>query len=142
MNERIFIDTNVLVYRFDHDEPTKRDRARQVLEEVGGSGGLVLSTQVLQEFYVAVTRKLARPLPVDSALAAIRQMTKFAIVSIDVDLIDNAILLSRDRQLSFWDSLILQAAARGGCKTVLTEDLQEGFEVLGLTVVNPFASVD
>ena len=138
MSAPTFVDTNVLVYRFDHDEPVKRARAGEVLDSIGGAGRLVLSTQVLQEFYVSVTRKLARPLGPEVALEAVRQLATFPIVRIDPDLIEEAILLSRDHQLSFWDSMILQAAARGGCRVLLTEDLQDGFEVLGLRVVNPF----
>jgi len=141
MSARTFVDTNVFVYVFDHDEPEKRDRARQILDEEGASGCLVLSTQVLQEFYVTVTRKLARPLSEDDALAAVRHLATFAEVQIDVDLVEAAIILSRDRQLSLWDALILHAAARGGCKVVLTEDLQDSFQILGLEVVNPFASL-
>jgi predicted nucleic acid-binding protein len=141
MGRRSFVDTNVLVYRFDYDEPKMQSRAREILEEEGSAGQLVLSTQVLQEFFVTVTRKLARPLAKDAALAAIRQLAQFPVVQIDVDLIERAILLSRDHQLSFWDSLILSAAAESRCSVVLTEDLQDGFEVLGLRVENPFAAL-
>lgn len=139
MVARKFVDTNVLVYRFDHDEPAKRDQARQILDSEGREGRLVLSTQVLQEFYVSVTRKLARPLPESDALEAVRHLTAFPIVQVDSDLITDAIVLSRDHRISFWDALILHAAARGGCTEVLTEDLQNGWTVLDLEVVNPFS---
>ena len=141
MSRRKFVDTNVLVYRFDHDEPAKRDRARQILDEEGGAGRLVLSTQVLQEFFVSTTRKLARPLSVNDALEAVRHLAVFPVVLIDPALIIDAITLSRDHQISLWDALILQAAARERCVQVLTEDLQDGWEILGLEVVNPFADL-
>ncbi len=141
MSARKFMDTNVLVYRFDQDEAAKRDRARQILDEEGSAGRLVLSTQVLQEFYVSVTRKLSRPLPESEALEAVRHLSAFPVVQVDPDLITDAIVLSRDHRISFWDALILRAAERGGCVEVLTEDLQHGWKILGLEVVNPFVDL-
>lgn len=142
MSARQFVDTNVLVYRFDHDEPAKRDRAREILDAAGGSGRLVLSTQVLQEFYVSVTRKLTRPLPVEDAKKAVRHLSVFPVAQIDAALVLDAITLSQDHQISLWDALILHAAAREKCTEVLTEDLQDGWKILGLEVVNPFANLE
>lgn len=136
---RIFVDTNVWVYRFDDDEPVKQAQIRRVLTQVDRDDHLVVSTQVLQEFYVTVTRKLVRPLSVDDALTAVRELSDFEVVTLDPEMIAAAIGTSRDRQLSLWDSLILHAAARAGCEVVYTEDLQHGFEVLGLRVVNPLS---
>ena len=141
MSGRKFFDSNVLVYRFDQDEPLKRDRARDLLREEGRAGRLVLSTQVLQEFYVSATRKLSSPLSETDALEAVRHFSVFPVVQIDPELITDAIVLSRDHQISLWDALILHAAARAGCDTVLTEDLQDRWKVLGLEVVNPFAGL-
>lgn len=141
MSARKFIDTNVLVYRFDHDEAAKRDRAREILDEEASAGRLVLSTQVLQEFYVSVTRKLSRPLAESDALEAVKHLSALPVVQIDRELVIDAIVLSRDHRISLWDSLILHAAARGGCAEVLTEDLQDGWAILGLKVVNPFADL-
>ena len=143
MSVRRFVDTNVLVYRFDHDEPRKQDRARRLLDRDGRSGSLVLSTQVLQEFYVSVTRKLARKLPPEDALDAVRDLVAaFSIVQIDSDMVTDAISLSQEHGFSLWDALILHAAARGGCREVLTEDLQDGRKILGLEIVNPFRNLD
>ena len=138
---RRFLDTNVLVYRFDRDEPAKSARARQILDQEGRAGQLILSTQVLQEFYVTVTRKLTDPLSESQALEAVRYLAQLPLVQIDAELVTDSIVLSRDHRISFWDALILHAAARGGCDTVLTEDLQHGWEILGLEVVNPFAGL-
>ncbi len=76
MSDRVFVDTNVFVYLFDRDAPDQRRRARALIEEEHGR--LVLSTQVLQEFFVTVTRKLAKPLPEDEAEAAVRDMAALA----------------------------------------------------------------
>ncbi|MCP4664067.1 MAG: PIN domain-containing protein [bacterium] len=138
MSDRTFIDTNVLVYRFDKDTPGKQARARQVLDTEGLRGKLVLSTQVLQEFYVTVTRKLARPLEETAALEATRHLMALHVVQVDVDLISSAIVLSQDHKTSLWDALIIEAARRAGCRKLLTEDLQDGWKIDGLEIVNPF----
>lgn len=137
---RTFVDTNVLVYRFDADEPEKRERARQVFEREGLGGRLVLSTQVLQELYVSLTRKLARPLPETEAGKAVEHLMAFPVVQVDPGLITTAMVFSREHRVSFWDALIIQAARRAGCDTLLSEDLQDGWRIDGLTIVNPFRS--
>lgn len=138
MSDRVFLDTNILVYRFDHDVPDKRDRARQVLDTAASMGALVLSTQVLQEFYVSVTRKLKRPLPPRKAAEATHHLMAFHVVQVDVHLISSAMDLSREHQVSFWDALILRAAQRAGCHRLLSEDLNTGWVLDGLEIVNPF----
>lgn len=135
---RSFVDTNVLVYAYDSDEPTKQERAVELLERLGDEGRLVISTQVLQEFYVTVTRKLARPLPTEAALEALEAWAELPMVAIDPPLVLEAARTSRDAKLSLWDALVVCAAAAGGCDRVLTEDLQDGFELCGVRVENPF----
>jgi predicted nucleic acid-binding protein len=138
MSRRVFIDTNVLVYCFDSDEPSKRERALAVLEGRDLDDDLILSTQVLQEFYVAVVRKLARPLDEADAAQAVRELARLPVVQIDASMVLGAIELSREHQLSLWDALILRAAHTADCTAVLTEDLQHGFHWAGVTVQNPF----
>lgn len=133
-----FVDTNVLVYAYDHDEPEKRRQAKDLLRRIGRRGQLVISTQVLKEFYVSVTRKLRRPLSASDALEALEAWAALPTVQIDFPLIRAAAVTSHRHQLSFWDSLILESAALRGCKHVFSEDLQDGFEHKGLTVKNPF----
>jgi predicted nucleic acid-binding protein len=133
---RPFVDTNVLVYAHDRDEPHKQATAHRVLDE--HAHDLVVSTQVLTEFYVATTRKLARPLDPERATRQVDELGRGTVVSVDVDLVRAAIALSRDRQLSLWDALIVRAAQRGGCDTVLTEDLQDGAMFDGIVIRNPF----
>lgn len=139
MTARVFVDTNVLVYRFDADSPEKRTRARQILEEEGKAARLVLSTQVLQELYVTLTRKLARPLSEADAFEVVQHLLACPVVQVDSALITEAMLFSREHQVSFWDALIVQAARRANCDTLLSEDLQDGRKIDGLTIINPFS---
>jgi predicted nucleic acid-binding protein len=135
---RAFFDTNVLVYLFDNDAAEKQERARELLARQAGSGQVLLSTQVLQEFFVAVTRKLSRPLPVDDAAQAIRRLAAFQVVQADTGMILEAIAVSKRFGISFWDALIVQAARQGGAEILYSEDLQHNQDVVGVRIVNPF----
>lgn len=134
-----FLDTNVLVYLFDHDAPAKRARARGLFDALAAAGTLQLSTQVMQEFYVTVTRKLGRPLAADQALAILERLTEFHVVQIDARLTVDAARRQASDRVSYWDALIVEAALRGGATTLLSEDLQHGRAFGGLRVENPFA---
>ena len=136
-----FFDTNVLVYLFDTAAPKKLARAQVLLQESVNEGLAILSTQVLQEFFVAVTRKLSTPLSSDTAERVVRDLSKLPVIQIGADTILAAIAVMRRRQLSFWDSLIVQAALQGGAATLYSEDLQHGQIIGTLTVENPFRSV-
>jgi predicted nucleic acid-binding protein len=138
MASRTFFDTNVLVYLFDADSPDKQVRARAALRERLERGAVVVSTQVLQEFFVTVTRKLARPLPAEEAEAALRRLMELAVVGIDPDQVLAAAVSSRRDRISFWDALILTAASVAGCEEVLSEDLQHGRSFGRVRIVNPF----
>ena len=137
MSDRTFVDTNVLVYAVDDSEPEKQEIARRSL---GSSryGQIVLSTQVLGEFYVTVTRKLAEPLPDTKAFEALNWLGLLPVVSIDTTLVKSAVYVSRSAQLSYWDGLVLAAAARGGCQRLLSEDLNDGQQIGSVCVENPF----
>ena len=135
---RRFFDTNVLVYLFDASKPRKKTRAQEVLTQAVGEGVALLSTQVLQEFFVAVTRKLSTPLPHQQAERAVRNLAKLETAKIDADIILKAIETMRRYRLSFWDSLIIQAALRGGATVLYTEDLQHGQVIETLTIEYPF----
>lgn len=137
---RAFFDTNVLVYLFDADAPDKQKRARSLLDEEVRSGRAVLSTQVLQEFYVAVTRKLATPLSEASAEQAVRHLAALPVVQVDTETVLHAISRSHSDTLSFWDSLIIEAALHAGAKRLYSEDLQPGRRFDMLVVDNPFLS--
>lgn len=136
----VFFDTNILVYLFDQDVPEKRDRAKLLFQQEVEAGRFVASTQVLQEFYVAATRKLAVPLPVADAEEAVRALADLSIVPVDSSMILSAIDRSRSMQVSFWDALIIEAALSVGATCLLTEDLQHGRQIDGLRITNPFLS--
>jgi predicted nucleic acid-binding protein len=136
---RAFVDTNVLVYAYDHDEPTKQARAAEVLSELVQRGQAVISTQVLQEFYWVVTRKLSVPLAPSLAEEAVRELSDLPVVPVDRLLVLDAVRLCRERELSLWDALIVRAALAAGCARLLTEILQDGSAFGPLRVENPFA---
>ncbi len=140
MSVRTFLDTNVLVYLFDHDEPAKEGRAREILDNAE-PGELVLSTQVMSEFYVTVTRKLKRPVDTDVVMRAIDWLGFLLVVSIDAALVKSAIQISRSSQISYWDGLVVAAAARAGCERLLTEDLNHGQRIGSVCIENPFRDV-
>lgn len=133
---RRFLDTNVVVYADDLDAGEKRTKAQEILKDALASGEGVVSTQVLQEFFVIVTGKLG----VDPALARrkVELLAEMDLVGIDLDLLLDAIDLSRLHAFSLWDALIVRAAAAAGCGVLLTEDLQHGQVVYGVRIENPF----
>jgi predicted nucleic acid-binding protein len=129
-----FLDTNVLVYLFDQDSPAKADRSREILT----AGGNVISTQVLQEFYNATTRKLRLPAP--DARQAMADLAKACrVVTVEVDTVLSGAHRSDRQKISLWDALIIEAALGAGCGILLSEDLQDGrrYEAV-LRVENPF----
>ena len=132
-----FVDTNVLLYATStaEDESAKTSVARTLLERED----LVLSTQVLQEFYVQATRSTRPdPLPHETAVALIESWLRFHVVEATVRLVRDALATKRRWQLSYWDAAIVEAARAGNCSTLLTEDLHDGMDYAGVTVTNPF----
>ena len=98
----------------------------------------MLSTQVLQEFYVAVTRKLSVPLEPEVAEEVVRNLSRLPIIGVNAERVISAIGRSRKMQLSFWDALIIETALSGGANRLLTEDLQHEQAIDGLLIENPF----
>ncbi|MBI4419268.1 MAG: PIN domain-containing protein [Gemmatimonadetes bacterium] len=136
MSARSFLDTNVLLYTDDHDAPAKRARAQDLYAECRRSGRGVVSTQVLQEYFVGATRKLG----VDVAVARRKSelFGRLHLVPLGLDDVLGAIDLHRLHPISFWDGLIVRAALVSSCTVLYSEDLQHGWQVEGLEVVNPF----
>jgi predicted nucleic acid-binding protein len=130
-----FLDTNVVVYAFDTADPEKQRAAIDVLES---GRRLVVSTQVLLETWWVLTRRLEHPLSEDSASEVIDELCRLPVATTDVDLVRRAMTTSRRWQLAVWDALIVEAARSSGCDRILTEDLQDGQDFDGVTVVNPF----
>ena len=137
---RVFVDTNVLVYLFDAQDPARQQRARDVVAELVRERALVVSSQVLSELYVTVTRKLAEPLPPEQALRALADLAAFPVVAVDAALVQRAASRSASESISHWDALIVEAAIEAGADTLYTEDLQPGSGYRGVTVVDPFAA--
>jgi predicted nucleic acid-binding protein len=138
MSDRVFLDTNILLYLFDTDSPEKQLRARALIEQYGFAEEAFISTQVVQEFYANVTRKLK--VLEQRALAAAQQLCRFPMVQVSISMILTAIEIAQRHRLSFWDSLIVQAATVAGCSMLLTEDLQHGSQIGNLRIENPFLS--
>jgi predicted nucleic acid-binding protein len=135
MSDRAFLDTNIFVYAQDAGSPDKQRRSREIIARLADSGDGVISTQVIQEFFVAATRKLGvEPI---AAKGVLKAFSVFDVVQVSAALIYEAIDCSILNQLSFWDSLILATAASAGCSTVFSEDLVAGQIILGVRVLNP-----
>ena len=135
---KIFVDTNLFVYSIDQREPEKKEKARAILRKIIDSHQLVISTQVIKEFYVVATTKLkAEKLIVKNIIHSFRNME---VVNNDLELIEQAIDISLISQLSFWDSLIIAAAEKANCEVVYSEDLNTGQTYRGIMVIDPFIS--
>lgn len=140
MRDRVFLDTNVFLYVYDEDAPEKRTAAREVIGRHGLENELCISTQVIQEFYFNLSRKFARRLPEQAILRATEDLRDLTTIQVDVEMIFEAIALSKKIRISFWDALIVQAALQANCTLLVTEDLQHGRRLGGLTIVNPFGA--
>jgi predicted nucleic acid-binding protein len=135
----VFVDTNVLVYLRDTTDPEKQARAAEWMAHLWDSGTGRLSVQVLQEYYVTVTAKLDPGLPVEEARDDLVALRAWGPLIPDLDLLEEA-WSDQDRfGFSFRDALVVASARRLECTTLLTEDLQDGQELGGLTVRSPFS---
>jgi predicted nucleic acid-binding protein len=132
------VDTNVIVYAFDRGQPAYQAAAEALLRRLREQGTLCLSTQVLQETYVTLTRKAKTPLSPDEVIELIDDLSAWPVCGSDAALVRAAALLSRDAVLSLWDALIVTAAARLGAVRLYTEDLNHGQVIAGVEIVNPF----
>jgi predicted nucleic acid-binding protein len=136
MTARSFFDTNVLIYADDKAAPAKQRRALDLVAEHRRAGTGVVSLQVLQEYFVTITRKLR----VDQRIARrkVELLAEFDIAATDVTDILAAIDLHFLHGFSFWDALVMRSAKQAGCSVLLTEDMQETREIDGIRIVNPF----
>jgi predicted nucleic acid-binding protein len=137
--QREFVDANVLVYAFDSSAGQKREAAQRLLVRLWDSNTGCVSIQVLQEFFVTITKKVAKPLPVDEATTRIRELAAWRVFSPTTDDVLAAIDLHRRAKIGFWDAMIVLAAAESGCDVVWTEDLTDGQSLRGVRIRNPFA---
>ncbi len=140
MSARIFVDTNVLVYAHDVDAKAKHDAAKGVLLELWSQRTGVLSMQVLQEFYVNVTRKITSTLPKNVARQVVNTYSVWCVETTPTE-IAAAFRIEDESGIGFWDALIVAAAAKSGATHILSEDLNAGQMIAGVRVENPFAQL-
>ena len=136
---RVFLDTNILVYCCDTSAPERQQRCRDLVSHLRSQRRAVISTQVLQEFYVVATRKAG--INPQQARAICRNLRHLPTVTVTPDLIEQAIDCHQTDQLSFWDALIVVSAQSAGCTELLTEDLNASQTIRGLRIVDPSEAV-
>lgn len=134
-----FVDTNVLVYAHDKSADQKHAQAKKLIQELWLSGSGCLSVQVLQEFYVTVTKKVAQPMAVDSAIGVISDLAFWRMHPPTAHDVLMAIDLQRRCSISFWDAMIIWSAAQLGCTVIWSEDLNPGQLYEGVKIRNPFS---
>jgi len=139
IDEQAFVDTNVLVYAFDRTDSNKKQTAQKLITHLGDKDLLRLSTQVLQELFVTLTRKVKQRCSSQEAIEILDHLAVWPLVQIDYSAIKAAASVSDEARISFWDALVVVAAARSGASILYTEDLNDGQELLGVKVRNPFA---
>jgi predicted nucleic acid-binding protein len=141
MKGRIFVDTNILVYAHDLDAAQKHHAASQILTSLWDQKIGALSTQVLQEFYVVATKKMAAPMTLLDARTVVKAYLPWSIGTDGAMVLQASEIQERNR-ISFWDAMIVAAAHRAGAVRLLTEDLNHGRVIEGITVENPFIATE
>ena len=133
-----FVDTNVLLYAYDASDPDRATTARDLVSTLGRTRTGALSVQVLQEFYVNAVGKIAQPLSPTDGRDRVRNLARWRTHVPTAEDVLAATSISEERQLSFWDAMIIRSAAELGCHTLWTEDLNDGQVIEGVRVTNPF----
>ena len=136
----VFVDTNILVYAFDHSAGYKHAIAAQMMENWWEHHNGCLSIQVLQEFFVNVTRKIKLPLEYQTARQLVADLAHWRLHVPEANDLLQAIDLHHTYRLAFWDAMVLQSAARMRCQRLLSEDLNHGQTYGDVQVINPFIS--
>jgi predicted nucleic acid-binding protein len=137
MSAKTFIDTNVLIYAHDLDQKEKRSIAQRLLIELLKNRSGVLSPQVLQEFYVNVTRKIAKPLTKRAAREIVEDFRVWCIDTTAIE-VTTAFRIEDEAKISFWDAMICASALKAGAEVILSEDMNSGQKVAGIRIENPF----
>ena len=137
MNDKCFVDTNILVYAHDRAAGIKHQRAQSLIEKLWSSGDGVLSTQVLQELCINVRRKSSHPLSVAETRRLIQDYSRWTVVINTAESVIEALDIESRYNISFWDALIVQAAASCGATVLYSEDLAHGQGYGSVRVVNP-----
>lgn len=139
-DHKIFLDTNIIIYAYDVSAEPKHKIAKDLMIDLWESGLGVISTQVLQEFYVNVTQKIQAPLEMNLAKSIIEDLLTWDVVINDGESLLGAVDIQIKYKTNFWDSLIIQAASQGGAKFLYTEDFQDGQNIEDVRIKNPFAN--
>jgi predicted nucleic acid-binding protein len=137
MNDKYFVDTNILMYAHDRSTGLKHERARKLIEQLWRSGQGIVSTQVLQELCINLRRKIARPLSVEEIRRLLQDYLSWEIVVNTADSVIAALDIELRYHTSFWDALILHAAESAGAAVLYSEDLANGQNYGSVQVVNP-----
>ncbi len=137
MTAVVFVDTNILIYAHDQDAGVKRERAMAKLRELWDSGTGRLSVQVLQEFYVNATQRLATPVARTAAREVIRTYGVWVRRATTVETVTRATEISDLARISFWDALIVASAEEADADELLSVELNDGQEIAGIRIVNP-----
>lgn len=137
MSGKTFVDTNILIYAHDIDAKDRHEAAKAALAELWNDRSGLLSTQVLQEFYVNVTRKISHPLAKSSARLVISTYAPWC-VDTGLSEITTAFRIEDENKISFWDALIVASAFKGGASRILSEDMNAGQKIAGMRIENPF----
>ena len=138
MTDKVFVDSNVLIYAHDLDAQNRHEMAVEVIRRLWQTKTAIISTQVLQEFYVNITRKIPQPL---SPTLARQVLKNYLCWQVEINYPDTILLASEIHErhrLSFWDAMMVAAAVQGGAQSILTEDLNPGQLIEGIRIVNPF----
>ncbi|NOY65450.1 MAG: PIN domain-containing protein [Nitrospirae bacterium] len=136
--EKIFLDTNIIVYAYDKSAGEKHRIAADIMIELWKRGNGVVSPQVLQEFFVITTRKISKPLKVSVVKEIIKDLLVWDVIVNDSETILSAIDIHLKYKYSFWDSMIISAALQGGASRLYSEDFSNGQTIKGMTIKNPF----
>jgi len=138
MPDRIFVDTNILVYAHDVSAGIKHATAKKLIQELWENKTGCLSIQVMQEFYVSVTHKVPNPMDYVYAIGIIRDLTYWKVHEPKIEDVLNAVDIQQRYQISFWDAMILQSALQLECSLLLSEDLNPGQVHDSVKLINPF----
>ena len=138
MSDRAFLDTNILVYAYDQHEPHKQRKAQELITDGIEKENLLISVQVLGEFFNVVTRHIPQPMTPDEAQEIIAAISILPVQEIDLAMVNRAIDTHKTYRISYWGALIVTAAERAGCTLILSEDLSDGQTYHNIVVRNPF----
>jgi predicted nucleic acid-binding protein len=139
MSAKYFLDTNIFVYSLDYQQPAKKQRSMELIQRALETGSGMISTQVMQEFLNVATQKFAVPMAIDDAQAYLRLvLNPLCQVYPSLRLYESCLDIQAETKYSLYDSLIIAAAVQGGCERLYSEDLQDGQEIRGVRIVNPY----